>query len=98
MLQSQITTVMSTERCRALSGKLAPLVHNTTLCTKNPVGAGICTGDLGSPLVSKTKLKTLIGIALWHGGCAEGNPDGYTAIFPSIQWIRSLLRYSPLLN
>lgn len=79
---------MPLERCRKQSEILAPFVHESSLCTKNEIGRGICTGDRGSPLVSKSKEKALIGIASWYNGCAEGRPDVYTAIYPHLEWIR----------
>lgn len=90
-MQVLITKVMSLEQCKKQSEKLAPFVHNSSLCTKNEPGRGLCSADEGSPLVSKTKNKALIGIASWYNGCAQGKPDVYTAIYPHLEWIQTLL-------
>lgn len=82
---------MPWKHCKKQSEHLASFVHESSLCTKNEVGSGICMGDWGAPLVSKTKEKTLIGVASWYNGCAEGKPDVYTAVYPHLTWIRSLL-------
>lgn len=55
------------------------------ICTINPVGRGICRGDLGGPLIGNGD--ELMGIASWHLECADGKPDVYTAISPFIDWI-----------
>lgn len=83
---------MTQKHCKEQSGDLAQLVHETSLCTENEAGKGICAGDLGSPLVSKTKEKSLIGVASWYNGCAEGKPDVFTAIYPHLEWINGLLK------
>lgn len=83
---------MSTELCRSVYGALVPFVDNkTTLCTKNNIGNGVCAADRGGPLVSKTKVKTLIGIVSWYTECGEGKPDGYTTVFPFVAWIRRII-------
>lgn len=90
-LQFQITTVMSSNQCKAQCDEHASFVHETSLCTKNNPGHGFHRGDVGSPLISKTKDKALIGIASWNNGCANGKPDVYTAIHPHVHWIRQIL-------
>jgi trypsin len=51
--------------------------NDANLCTNNPVGRGICTTDIGSPLVSNSQL---IGIASWYSPCAQGISDVYVRI------------------
>jgi trypsin len=48
-------------------------------------GAGICNGDLGSPLVVNN---VLVGIASWGIGCAE---DSYPGVYTSIAKVKSFV-------
>lgn len=88
-----MTKVTSLNDCIVQDDVLASFVHDTSLCTKNAPGYGICSGDIGSPLISKTKNKALIGIASWNYGCAGDKPDVYTAIYPHLTWIRNTLNF-----
>lgn len=94
-MNSQNTTVISTEKCRTDSGDLAQYVHDsTTLCTENSVGQSVCAGDLGGPLIANDENRRLIGIVSWNTGCAEGKPDGYTAMDPYFDWMHDLVAYN----
>lgn len=66
------------------------LLSEGNLCTELRNGQGMCTGDVGSPLI--TKNGELVGIASWQGsGCGRGYPDVYTRLYPHIAWIWSNL-------
>lgn len=55
------------------------------ICTKNPVGVGICFSDDGSPMVADNKL---VGIASWNVECSRG-PDVFTNVFTHLNFIKS---------
>ncbi|CAG9569880.1 unnamed protein product [Danaus chrysippus] len=51
----------------------------------NAVNSGVCTGDMGAPLVSGG---VLIGVASNHKGCGSQNyPDVFTRIDAYVDWI-----------
>lgn len=89
----QVTNSITFEECKTEHIKVEKLLHeNTSICTKNAIGNGICKGDLGSPLVSMEG--ELVGLASWwFPGCAEGKPDVYTAVFPYMPWINSVFEH-----
>lgn len=60
---------------------------DANLCTNNHPGSGICTTDIGSPLVSNSQL---IGIASWFMPCAQGISDVYVRISSYRFWIGSV--------
>lgn len=60
---------------------------NSNMCTKNELGFGFCSSDIGSPLVSNGQL---IGLASWNLPCAQGAPDLYVRISLYRSWIGSV--------
>lgn len=91
-LQFQVTKLMSQDNCKKIEN-VSRYVHNTSLCTSSDSEHGIATGDLGSPLISKKKTKTLMGIASWYSTNDNGaqNADVYTAIYPYLAWINKII-------
>ena len=62
-----------------------PSTDNVMYVLASPT-TGACFGDSGGPAVLED---TQYGIASFvRGGCAEGNPDGYTRISDNYDWIR----------
>lgn len=90
MLRFQTAKTISTDDCKALTGPMGETIkYGTMVCTINPIGRGICKGDLGGPLINNED--ELMGIASWHLNCAEGKPDVYTAVYPFVQWIQEVI-------
>lgn len=88
VLQYQTTQVISNDECKAGVGPMRETIRSTNVCTMNPIGRGICKGDLGSPLLSAEN--ELMAIASWHLNCADAKPDVYVAVYPYIEWIRNV--------
>lgn len=79
---------MPLKECRKLMGPSASNIHDDkTICTKSSLGRG----DSGNPLVSKTKLRQLIGIVSSINIDKENIPDVYTAVFPYVSWIKKYI-------
>lgn len=49
-------------------------IYNTTICTDNSNGSGMCTGDAGGPLVDAGQV-VVVGIVSWNMPCGTGTPD-----------------------
>lgn len=83
---------MNREKCIEEMGSNAEMVHPNTLCTKNPVGIGLCIGDSGGPLITQKAPREVIGIASWtQGRCGSGSPDVYARVFSHLKFIRSAM-------
>ena len=51
-----------------------------------------CQGDSGGPLLMRVKTSTtLIGITSFGHGCGGSIPGVYTAVYPFLDWIESLV-------
>ncbi|KAJ3659997.1 hypothetical protein Zmor_011655 [Zophobas morio] len=62
-----------------------PYIDTTGICTSGDEGVGVCTGDVGGPLVADYKL---IGVSsFWAILCIPGYPSGYTRVSSYIDWI-----------
>lgn len=68
--------------CTTDEYKLMPNYH--VVCAKG-TQSSICIGDVGSPLISGSKL---IGVAIstWKE-CEVDHPQGFTSIKPYVEWI-----------
>lgn len=63
---------MTVDECQSHHG--TDRVTRDSICTRNSFGNGICSTDIGSPLVSNVQL---IGIASWTSSCATGQPVSF---------------------
>ena len=84
-LQLQAVHVNITVRttCTNTYGTDHPVTNN--MVCAGEAGAGICNGDMGSPLVVSG---VLVGIASWGIGCAE---DPYPGVYTSIAKLKSFV-------
>lgn len=81
---------MSNYECRARHDTIVPIFDYGTICAySGRVGAGLCSGDSGGPLIYNN---TLIGIASWVVPCGLGFPDGFTRISEYASWIEKHIR------
>lgn len=90
----QQTTVLDREACIRQMGVYGSRVHQSTVCTSNRRDRGLCTGDIGGPLItrnSNTNTNTVIGLASWHTECGDGRPDVYTRVFSHMEFIRNAI-------
>lgn len=87
-----MTSTVSLKECRQKIGAMASIIHeHKTICTKTSADRGIGSGDQGDPLVSKTKVRQIIGIASSYADYADNVPEVYTAVFPYLKWINTLI-------
>lgn len=91
MLRSQESYVLPHISCRGRIENVDGLLLNDGhLCTEPRTGEGMCIGDVGNPLVSKSG--QLVGIASWRvSDCGNGLPNMYTRVFQHLKWIWSNL-------
>jgi secreted trypsin-like serine protease len=62
------------------------IIASSMVCAGGVSGEGSCQGDVGGPLVDKSK--THVGIDSWGLGCARpGKPGVYTQTSYFIDWI-----------
>lgn len=81
----QHTTILDLPSCRH---RLGNRVSDTMVCTNNRHDRGICTGDIGGPLITRDGT-TLVGIASWYTECGDERPNVFTSVFSHLQFIRS---------
>lgn len=74
-------TTVDNEKCPTVEGFK---VYEGTLCAFVEKGKGLCTGDLGDPLVVRGEL---VGIASWGKICGLGYPDAFTRISYFVNWL-----------
>jgi secreted trypsin-like serine protease len=73
--------VISQQECEDVFGSL----ESSIICTSGDKGTGICSGDIGGPLVING---TQIGIASFGvENCPSGSPSGYVRITSFLDWI-----------
>lgn len=65
-----------------------PIYFRSSLCALATIKSGSCAGDIGSPLVAKG---LLIGIHLFHTGCAEEYPNVSLQVYPFLSWINTMM-------
>ncbi|XP_055591229.1 trypsin zeta-like [Uranotaenia lowii] len=87
-LQFVVLNVIDNDVCRANLGGDAIRVGDSSLCTMNREGQGICTNDLGGPLVFEDQL---IGIAAWKVPCATGRPEVFVRAQSIKDWVHSII-------
>ncbi|KAG5670595.1 hypothetical protein PVAND_000846 [Polypedilum vanderplanki] len=77
---------ISNDDCVSVYGNA---IVNGHLCTTAiTAGSGICTSDVGGPLILNANL---VGIASWHAlPCGDSRPDVYTRISHYRSWINSV--------
>ncbi|XP_053688690.1 chymotrypsin-2-like [Sabethes cyaneus] len=80
--------VMHNEACRNSLGSDGMRVTDTTLCTLNREGQGVCTNDAGGALVFDG---LAIGIASWKLPCATGRPDVFVRVSDIREWVLSII-------
>ncbi|XP_047028803.1 chymotrypsin-2-like [Helicoverpa zea] len=61
------------------------------ICSLHSVGKGLCTGDSGSPLISR-RTGSQIGIASWAFKCARGVPDMHVRISAYKHYIQETMK------
>lgn len=84
------STTIRTEDCRGyVEDRFQPFIHNTTVCTDNVNGTGICFGDEGNSLLNVIDGK-LLGLSTWPIHCGNGRPDAFTRISAYLEWIEEL--------
>ncbi|XP_026667575.1 chymotrypsin-2-like, partial [Ceratina calcarata] len=62
-------------------------VSSSAICTFNKVGAGLCNGDSGSPLVFNGRV---VGVVSRGIPCARGIPDVFTSVYDTLSFVKSL--------
>lgn len=93
----QHTSVLERQCCitGVGSGDLGNMIHTNTVCTNNQKGNGICTGDMGGPLITRNG-NVLVGLASWHTSCGDERPDVYTRVFSHLKFIREVMVTNPI--
>lgn len=67
------------------------LIGDGILCTAGTGGKGTCNGDSGGPLTGGTGDDLVLRgiVSFGHvGGCAQGDPDGFTRVDQYVDWIK----------
>nr|XP_032525047.1 trypsin alpha-3-like [Danaus plexippus plexippus] len=78
-------TTVPLEQCQQIYADDADIKINEAVICANAANSGVCSGDMGAPLVSGG---VLIGVASNHKGCGSQNyPDVFTRIDAYVDWI-----------
>lgn len=81
----QHTTILDRPACLH---RLGNRVAENMVCTNNRHDRGLCTGDIGGPLITRDG-NTLVGIASWYAKCGDELPNVFTNVFSHLLFIRS---------
>ncbi|XP_078052124.1 transmembrane protease serine 9-like [Augochlora pura] len=65
-------------------------VSKSVICTYNGIGSGLCPGDSGSPLVYNGQI---VGVVSRGIPCARGEPDVFTSVYDTLDFIRGAMTY-----
>lgn len=69
---------------------LHKLISKYSLVCAKGVQSSLCIGDVGGPLVSADTGK-LVGIGIFTYRDCEVGPQGFTGIYPYIEWIEGVI-------
>lgn len=78
------TYTLTTVQCLAETDNDTTGVQDAILCTLLDEGHSPCTGDWGSPVVSRGRVVGLLTYTRW---CGIGEPDGHTRVSSYVNWI-----------
>ncbi|XP_001861619.2 chymotrypsin-2 [Culex quinquefasciatus] len=80
--------VINNDNCRNFLGADGVRVGESSLCTLNREGQGLCTNDAGGAL---TLDNMAIAVASWKIPCATGRPDVFVRVSAIRDWVVSII-------